>query len=70
MGEYRWPQESAVRPWEDIKAVFGDLNATLPKDQQVQQLSPHKARHTYAHCTEGKATDNCRICKVSREKYK
>lgn len=29
-------------------AVLRDLNATLPKDQQVQQLSPHKARHTYA----------------------
>lgn len=29
-------------------AVLRDLNATLPPEQQVQLLSPHKARHTYA----------------------
>lgn len=29
-------------------AVLRDLNATLPTEQQVQLLSPHKARHTYA----------------------
>ena len=29
-------------------AVLRDLNATFPPEQQVQLLSPHKARHTYA----------------------
>ena len=31
-----------------IYAVLRDLNKTLPDDQQVEILSPHKARHTYA----------------------
>ena len=29
-------------------AVLRDLNRTLPEDRRVQELSPHKARHTYA----------------------
>ena len=29
-------------------AVLRDLNYTLPEDQQLPMLSPHKARHTYA----------------------
>ena len=29
-------------------AVLRSLNQTLPPSEQVQMLSPHKARHTYA----------------------
>lgn len=45
------PDGSFLRPplfASRYAAVLRDLNATLPPENQVQKLSPHKARHTYA----------------------
>ena len=41
---YLTPPQFARR----YEAVLRDLNRTLEPDQQIQMLSPHKARHTYA----------------------